>query len=166
MDTCRWAPYIAGSLSRIDEEQLVLPASKQTFIEVVIPPCEKARRRCMSDSALPDFEKPDKPWKTSPEKLQDISDTSTNVSLEMESEENGAASLSSNPSSEILSSEEEGFAAPPLPYHCAESWWLSTGCGGSTPSYEIAASVESNQVRQSFHAFSFAPMRTDCTLEY
>jgi hypothetical protein len=103
---------------------------KQTFIEVVIPPCECSRRRCMSDSALPIFNLPETPWKSlASEKVQDMSDASTNVSIEAEDRD---VTAEANCSSED-EGDAEAFIQPPpppppppppsTPYQYVESWW-------------------------------------------
>merc|ERR1719183_3421614 len=75
-------------MGKLDDECVVLPewsiTVKQTFIEVAISPCQQARRRSMSDgAALARFEMVEKPWKSIvSDELQDLSDASTNISLE------------------------------------------------------------------------------------
>lgn len=108
----------------------------------------------MSDSVLASFQKPETPWRSiSSDKLQDISDTSTNVSLEAESEDCGATCGS--PSSQSLPSDEGYIEAPivqpTLPYDNPESWW-----GASRP--RDAMSTAYDQVPMGFNSYSFVPM--------
>jgi hypothetical protein len=97
---------------------------KQTFIEVVIPPCERSMRRSVSDSALLLLNMPEQPWKSlTSEKIQDMSDASTNVSIEADDRNSGA--------DVCWSSEDEGdaeaFIQPSMPYQYVESWWMPMG---------------------------------------
>lgn len=102
---------------------------KQTFIEVVIPPCERTMKRSMSDSALPRFQSEgEKPWeRLVSDKLQDLSDASTNVSFEAEDCD---TSIERSPSREDMwiacadEGESDEACASSLQYPYVESWWM------------------------------------------
>jgi hypothetical protein len=94
---------------------------KQTFIEVLIPPCNTSRRRCLSDSALSHFENSGKPWKS----IEDLSDASTSVSLEAEDAD---VNFPKSPKEDMYNSREEAreaFFAPVAPQQYAEPWWMT-----------------------------------------
>jgi len=133
---------------------------KQTFIEVKIPACETARRpRAQSDSALPRFEKPEERWKSiSSDKLPDISDTSTNVSVEAEAEDGVAALASSEDDGEV-----EACPAPTMPYQYADSWWVPAGYGAQ-PAVAAPMSNCYEQAPQRYEESSCAPMRWTATI--
>lgn len=132
---------------------------KQTFIEVKIPPNETARRRAMSDSALPFYEKTEKPWKSiSSDKLPDISDTSTNVSAEAEAEEGVAALASSEDDGEVEATEV--CPAPAMPYQYVESWWVPMAYSTGMPATGAAMSSCYEQApQQNYDESSFTSMR-------
>jgi len=94
---------------------------KKGFIEVVIPePCTGARRRTVSDSALPCFERFEKQF-DSIEEAEELSDASTNVSVEA-----GLPDLDANCLSSEGEAETEAFVQPALAYGYVESWWMPT----------------------------------------
>lgn len=103
----------------------------------------------MSDSALPRFEKPEKPWRSiTADKLPDISDTSTNVSAEVDAGE---------------ASEDDGgieiAVAPVVPYQYADTRWMPMSCDASMPASGSAMSRGCDQAPNSFDGCSFAPVR-------
>jgi hypothetical protein len=108
---------------------------RHTFIEVV-PPRKPLMSRSMSDSALldcqSDFEKPwdsEKPWKMRlADKFQDMSDASTNVSLEAED----FGYLNERPErKDTCWSDDEGvldmMPQPAWSYECMGTWWTFGG---------------------------------------
>jgi len=98
---------------------------KRSFIEVVIPPHQQALRRCMSDSALLHFEKPEMPWKS--EKLeQGMSDASTNMSLNGDDFGGSFGSSTRDDMPDMgFSSDSEGEADASLSY--MQSWGMAFG---------------------------------------
>jgi len=115
---------------------------KHSFIEVVIPAFEGRRRRCMSESALPLFEKMEQPWKSlACDRLQDMSDASTNTSIEAEDlDANCRTQEEVSWSSQDGDSEPEAQAAvisiaqaQAAPYQYVESWWVPMGYDSNQP---------------------------------
>jgi len=95
---------------------------KKGFIDVVCPrssPLLQARRRAMSDSALPCFEKLEEQWEciVRDSKVQDMADASTDGSVT--AEESDAVGWSSESEAEA-----EVFAQQVAPYQYVESWWM------------------------------------------
>jgi hypothetical protein len=108
---------------------------KHTFIEVVDPSI-RSLSRSMSDSALlsvkTDMEKPwdsEKPWKMRlADKFQDLSDASTNVSLD--AEDVGGLETPTRPERKdtCWSDDEDGaLYSSSVPYQFVESWWIPMG---------------------------------------
>jgi len=151
---------------------------RSTFIEVVIPLSQtRCVKRSLSDSALPRFEKSaEKPWKSLVEKLQDMSDASTNVSLEAEEGYGFDANLGANGEGsstreDVCSSSDgeadmEAFApqtrtmrADALPYQYVESWqWMPMGYGTGPQAISVATSTGFDQAPMAFDASAFIPM--------
>jgi len=151
---------------------------RSTFIEVVIPlSYARCMKRSLSDSALPRFEKTtEKPWKSLVEKLQDMSDASTNVSLEAEEEYDFDANLAANgegsSTREDVSSSSDGEAdmeahaprtqtlrADALPYQYVEPFqWMPMGYGTGPPAMCDATSTGFAQAPMAFDASAFIPM--------
>jgi len=101
---------------------------KKGFIEVVVPACRGNMRRSLSDSELHNFEKHEMNWNpiVSDSKL-DVSDASTNVSLEEE-----GSHVNSAAGEEISSSDGEAdtetTAAAMMPMVDAYGvWWMPMG---------------------------------------
>jgi len=131
---------------------------KGTFIEVVIPPCKGSKRRSMSESALPRFEKQEKPWKSIvSDELQDMSDVSTNVSLEEDLDSNSGSTREDLCRSSDGEGEVEMPAQPALPYQFVETWWMPMGYGASPPSMCPATSTCFGQTMP-LNLSSFVPM--------
>jgi len=129
---------------------------KGTFIEVVIPPCKRSRRRSMSESALPRFEKLDKPWKSIvSDKLHDISDASTNVSLQEDLDSNcGRSSSREDPGqSSDGEAETEALVQPALPYQLVQPGWMPMCFGAGVPALCPAMCAGFDQ------AYSFVPVQ-------
>jgi len=112
---------------------------KQTFIEVVIPACERSMKRSLSDSALPRFQTPEQPWKSLVSDKLDMSDASTNVSLEAEDSNLRICS----PRDFGWSSEEEPEADalihPTSPYQYIDPCWMAMPFSPAGMVYDQAA---------------------------
>jgi len=93
----------------------------------VIPACERSIKRSMSESALPRFQTPENRWKSLASEKLDMSDASTNVSIEAEDLD---ASFRSSTKEEICWSSEDGDAEADMQtsahyQQCMhESWWM------------------------------------------
>jgi hypothetical protein len=151
---------------------------RSTFIEVVMPPSQKrCMKRSLSDSALPRFEKTiETPWKSLVEKLQDMSDASTNVSLEAEGDYDFDANLAANgegsSTREDLSSSSDGetdmealaprtqtLRADALPYQYVEPFqWMPMGYGMGPPAMCDVTSTGFAQAPVAFDASAFMPI--------
>jgi len=122
---------------------------KKGFIEVVIPACERSIKRSMSESALPRFQTPQNKWTSLASEKLDMSDASTNVSIEAEDLD---ASFRSSTKEEICWSSEDGDAEAEMqlsaPYQCIqESWWMPMGYDTAVSS---SASTAYNQACMGF----------------
>jgi len=123
------APYVVTSPVPVEHVDIANLESvdwnvivKQTFIEVVIPPCSAARRRTVSEPALCSSEKSENLRKSlSSDRIQDASDASTDDSIDGE-----------DPAIVGWSSDDEGDAEYPvpqlLPFQCTEPWWPPQQC--------------------------------------
>lgn len=147
-------PQLASTASTGDSEKMDWNVVvKGTFIEVVMPRSRAARQRTVSDSALPCYAFEKQSYSEKFEEGEDLSDASTNVSLE-------AGDLDTN----CLSSEGEGEAElalqPTLPFQCMESYWLPTV---SQPALcldqALAVPTAFIQAPMSFNVAPFVPMR-------
>lgn len=122
---------------------------KQTFIEVKIPSGRSMLKRSLSDSALPGFQsETETPWK--PDKLQDLSDKSTNASIEAEDLDDNFGGSSSRGGNGLSSDDEVEPDTPqietdlqidtdvlvqsPSDYQYVEQWWMPTGYDASASS--------------------------------
>jgi len=116
---------------------------KQTFIDVVIPHSAGAMRRSMSDSALPRYEKVEMPWKSlASDKHQDISDASTNVSIEAEDLDTNLGARSPREDNGWSSEGElEADLSQQMTeaYQCQyfESWWMNMGYDQQATGYDM-----------------------------
>jgi hypothetical protein len=159
---------------------------KHSFIEVLIPECRRPMKRSLSDSALPLFEKPEYQWKhIVSEKLQasedkDMSDASTNISVEAEDHDRNFAS-SSTREDVCWSSDDEketetqlsSEAMPFSPGQYTDAWWMHMGfpaspqgmCGQAFTGYDQASAcfdqsvAAFDQTHMSYASSSYATMQ-------
>jgi len=118
----------AARIGDIDWDVIV----QRGFIQVVIPPCRAAMRRSLSDSALLPrrYDKADQQWKCLVGDKLDMSDASTNISIE--AEDHGY-------SSEDGEAEVEQAVQPAMPYQYMESWWLPMGYDATSTGFDQSA---------------------------
>jgi len=154
---------------------------KQTFLEVVMP--RESMKRSMSDSALPRFDKTETHWKSfASDKNQDMSDASTNVSIEEveDSDTNFARSPSREdlcwssdgeveaeflPQMEVQSSSATQLQIntdlptdmPYQPY--VDPWWMPVSYGSPVPAMCSASPGSFEPSPMTFDSSSFMPMQ-------
>lgn len=122
---------------------------KQTFIEVVIPACCKAMRRTRSEPVISRFEKTEMPWKSSSQdKLQDVSDASTNDGED--SDANFGGSTEEDPVTRYGSWSSESECDKDAPAH--PEW------SHQYPWHWVTMGYDFDQVGMSFDGAGFFPM--------
>jgi hypothetical protein len=125
---------------------------KQTFIEVVIPPCHGARRRTMSEPSFSSFEETETPLKIA---SHELSDASTNDSGDEDLDANlgNVGGWSSD--------DEEDIPAPSTSAYnqYMESWWMPMGCTMGAAAMWPVTPAGFDQTGMNFDASVFAPMQ-------